>query len=87
MDDKLMIELLERLTRIESKLETVEQKILLIDDFQKDITEEKVRHEQIEKRLAELEDKHKWLARAVAGATITAIVGLVFALLKTAIGI
>ena len=73
-------EVLERLTKIETKL----------DDYNniKDKTEEAYSlSKENRKDIDEVNDKIKWLSRAIAAALISGIVGLVFAILKIGMGI
>ncbi len=80
MEKSFEREVLDRLTIIETKL----------DDYNniKDKAEEA--HsltKENRKDIDEINDKIKWLSRAIAAALISGIVGLVFAILKIGMGI
>jgi hypothetical protein len=68
-------EVLERLTKIETKL----------DDYgnMREKTEEAFTlSRENEKDIAEINDKIKWLSRTIAGAIIAGIIGLIFTFVK-----
>lgn len=73
-------EVLERLTKIETKL----------DDYTniREKTEEAYSlSKQNEKDIEEINEKIKWITRTIAGALITGIIGIVIVLIKLGIGI
>ena len=73
-------EVLERLTKIETKL----------DDYgnMREKTEEAFTlSKENEKNIAEINDKIKWLSRTIAGAIIAGIIGLIFVVLQMNIGV
>lgn len=75
MEKEFEVEVLERLAKIESK----------IDDYKvfKDKTESAyTKSNQNERDIEEINDKIKWLSRTVAGAAITIVIGAIVALLK-----
>ena len=87
MDEKLLSEVVQRLTRIEVKLEE-------IIDVKKDV--ERLKGEVIkleekdisqEKEIAELKDSNKWLTRAVVGGIIAGVIALGFAIVKGQFGL
>ena len=68
-------EVLERLTKIETKL----------DDYgnMREKTEEAFTlSRENEKDIADINDKIKWLSRTIAGAIIAGIIGLIFTFIK-----
>lgn len=68
-------EVLERLTKIETKL----------DDYNniRDKTEEAYSlSKENEKDINDINDKIKWLSRTIAGAIITGIIGIIFVMLQ-----
>lgn len=72
-------EVLERLTKIETKL----------DDYgnMREKTEEAYSlSKENEKDIKEINDKIKWLSRTIAGAIIAGIIGIVFVILQNNIG-
>ena len=80
MDNQFEKEVLERLTRIETK----------IDDYEsiKRVSQEAdVRSKQNERRIQEIEDKNKWLKNTVMGAIIASLVALLFAFLRLGMGV
>ena len=73
-------EVLERLTKIETKL----------DDYTniKQKTEEAyTKSKENAKDIEEIQDKIKWLSRTITGALITGIIGIVIVLIKMGIGL
>ena len=73
-------EVLTRLTRIETKLDDY--------DSTKNKTEEaNMKATQNEKRIQELEERQKWLARTIAGAFISGAIAIFFLFVKLGMGI
>lgn len=75
MEAQFEKEVLERLARIETKL----------DDYERTKTkseEARAKSCENERRIKELEDKIKWLERTTIGALITGGIGLIYAILK-----
>jgi len=80
-------EVLDRLTTIEAKLDSFdaakkqtyknENEIIRLND--------EVKNQNV--RIGHLEDSNKWLTRALAGAIITSVVGVVFVLIRLGAGI
>ena len=80
MDNKFEREVLERLIKIETK----------IDDYKslKEKTDEAFNLSMKNcEDIKDLQDKNKWLTRTIAGALITGAVGMVFILIKISVGI
>lgn len=80
MEKGFETEVLSRLAVIESKL----------DDYNniKQKTEEAYSKSRAnEKDIQEINDKIKWLSRAIAGAIIAGIIGIVFIVIKMGLGI
>ena len=73
------IEVIERLTRIEQKLDDYKE----VKDISRDADS---RSRQNEKRISELEDRNKWLGRTMIGAIICEIIGLGFMLFSNGLG-
>lgn len=74
------IEVIERLTRIEQKLDDYKE----VKDISRDADS---RSKQNEKRITDLEDRNKWLGRTMIGAIICEIVGLGFLIFKFGLGV
>lgn len=73
-------EVLERLTKIETKL----------DDYgnMREKTEEAYSlSKQNEKDIEEINEKIKWITRTIAGALITGVIGIIIVLVKLGMGI
>lgn len=73
-------EVLERLTKIETKL----------DDYgnMREKTEESYSlSKQNEKDIEEINEKIKWITRTIAGALITGVIGIIIVLVKLGMGI
>lgn len=74
------LEVIERLTRIEQKLDDYKE----VKDLSRDADS---RSKQNEKRILELEDRNKWLGRTMIGAIVCEIVGLGFLIFKLGLGV
>lgn len=74
------IEVIERLTRIEQKLDDYKE----VKDISRDADS---RSKQNEKRIEALEDRNKWLARVAIGAIIGEIIGIGFMFVQIGIGV
>ncbi len=75
MDNEFQKEILERLIRIETK----------IDDYESTKTKvEEARSKAYsnERRINDIEDKLKWISRTTVGAVITGAIAIVYAFLK-----
>jgi VIT1/CCC1 family predicted Fe2+/Mn2+ transporter len=80
MDNEFQKEILERLIRIETK----------IDDYESTKTKvEEARSKAYsnERRINDIEDKLKWISRLTIGAIITGAITLIFAFFKLALKI
>lgn len=73
-------EVLDRLTKIETKIDDYKE-------IKKDATSALTLSKENEKEIIKIQDKIKWLSRTIAAAIITGLIGLVFILIKMAIGI
>lgn len=78
MDREFEKEVLERLTRIETKLDDY-------DSTKTKADEARAKAYTNEHRINELEDKLKWLVRAIIGAVITGGIGIIFAIIRAGI--
>lgn len=87
MDDNLYSEILQRLTRIEVKLDQMEDTKKEVNQLKLDVLKLQEKDTQQQKELDEIKDSNKWLKRAIIGACITAGVGIVFAFIKIGLGI
>ena len=80
MDNKFETEVLSRLAVIESKLDDYNNVKPKCEDA---YAKSKVN----EKDILEINDKIKWLSRTVAGALITATIGIIFIFVKLGMGL
>jgi hypothetical protein len=80
-------EVLDRLTKIEVKLDNYDKLKEQVYENQRNILRQDEKSEQQQKQISELQDRNKWLARAIAGACITAFVGLIVVLVKVGVGL
>lgn len=72
-------EVLDRLTKIEAKLESWDNSKKQIYENQRDIIHLQEQLEQQQKDIDDLQDSNKWLGRTTAGAAITAIISVLAA--------
>lgn len=80
-------EVLDRLTKIEAKLDSFDAAKKKTYDNENDIIRLNGDVEGMKERIGQLEDSNKWLARTLAAAIITAVVGVVFVLIRMGAGI
>jgi hypothetical protein len=80
-------EVLDRLTKIEVKLDNYDKLKEQVYENQRSIIKILEKDEQQQQQINELEDRNKWLSRAIAGACITAIIGLAVILIKAGAGL
>lgn len=90
----VMLEILERLTKIETKIDSYSDAKKKTYDNEKEIIKLKGDIEILEKEnsvqnkeIAELKEKNKWLFRTTAGAVITGLVGIIIALVSAGVGV
>ena len=75
MEREFEKEVLERLTRIETKLDDY-------DNTKTKVEEARAKSYTNERRISDLEEKIKWLVRAIIGAVITGGIGVLYAKIK-----
>ena len=80
-------EVLDRLTKIEAKLDSFDAAKKMTYDNEPDIIRLYGDVEGLKERVNQLEDSNKWLARTLAAAIITAVVGVVVVLIRMGAGI
>lgn len=80
-------EVLDRLTKIEAKLDGFDAAARKTYDNENDIIRLKDEVNNIKDRTSKLEDSNKWLIRTTGAAIITAIVGVIVVLIKLGAGI
>lgn len=80
MEQQFEKEILERLIRIETKLDDY-------DSIKTKVEEARAKSYSNERRINEIEDKLKWISRLTIGAVITGIITLMFAFFKLALKI
>ena len=78
-DNSFEREVLDRLIKIEAKLESWDNSKKQIYDNQKEIIHLQEQTEQQQRDIDELRDRNKWLGRTTAGAAISAVVSAVIA--------
>lgn len=90
----VMLEILERLTKIETKIDSYSDAKKKTYDNEKEIIKLKGDIEVLEnengvqnREIAELKEKNKWLFRTTAGAVITGLVGIIIALVSAGVGV
>ena len=72
-------EVLDRLIKIEAKLESWDNSKKQIYDNQRDIIHLQEQTEQQQRDIDELRDRNKWLGRTTVGAAISAVISTVIA--------
>lgn len=80
-------EVLDRLTKIEAKLDSFDAAKKKTYDNENDIIRLNGDVKGLKERVNQLEDSNKWLARTLAAAIITAVVGVVVVLIRMGAGI
>ena len=80
MDKAFETDVIERLARIETKLDDY-------DNYRQKSEEAYSRSKENERRIAEIEDNNKWLKRAIIGAIISSTVALLFIIVQIGVGI
>ena len=75
-------EVLDRLTKIEAKLDSFDAAKKKTYDNENEIIRLTGDIDGMKERIGQLEDSNKWLARTLAAAIITAVVGVVFVLIR-----
>lgn len=80
-------EVLDRLTKIEAKLDSFDAAKKKTYDNENDIIRLNGDVEGLKECVNQLEDSNKWLARTLAAAIITAVVGVVVVLIRMGAGI
>ena len=78
-DNNFEREVLDRLIKIEAKLESWDSSKKQIYDNQRDIIHLKEQTDQQQRDIDELRDRNKWLGRTTAGAAISAVVSAIIA--------
>ena len=81
------LEVLDRLTKIEAKLDSFDAAKKKTYDNENEIIRLTGDVDGMKERIGQLEDSNKWLARTLAAAIITAVVGVVFVLIRMGAGI
>ena len=81
---KFQIEVLERLTAIETTLKQLDYKEMQIkvNKIENGTIDMENRIKSNEKRLDKIEDNNKWLWRTVMGSIITIVIGVITTLIK-----
>lgn len=82
MNNSFERDVLDRLTRLETKIDMQDYKGL---SEKVEITHNKA--EQNEKDIIEINDKIKWLSRTITGTIISGIIGIIFILIKMSLGV
>ena len=80
-------EVLDRLTKIEAKLDSFDAAKKKTYDNENEIIRLTGDIDGMKERIGQLEDSNKWLARTLAAAIITPVVGVVFVLIRMGAGI
>ncbi len=80
MENKFEKEVLERLIKIETKIDDYKE-------IKKDASAALNLSKENEKEITEIQDKIKWLSRTIGATIITGLIGLVFILIKIGMGI
>lgn len=87
MEDKMLNEIIQRLVAIEVKLEEICKVKDDVEDLKKDVVRLQEQTTQQQKEIDAMTDNNKWLSRAVVGAVITSIIGIIFVVVKIGLGL
>lgn len=87
--EKFEREVLDRLTRLEAKIDLQDYKGLSekVDKQHDTQLQDEVTIEDHEKRINKIEETQSWMWKTIIGAFITGAVGIVFILMKMGLGI
>lgn len=80
-------EVLDRLTRIETKTDGLDELKKVVYQNRDDIRENNNEIENLKKQIEETKEKNKWWFRTIASAITVAIVGLIFCFIKIGMGV
>lgn len=80
MENKFEREVLERLAKIETKLDNY-------GNMQEKTEEAHTLSKQNEKDIEEINEKIKWITRTIVGAIISGAIGIIFILIQIGIGV
>lgn len=93
-EENVMLEILERLTKIEAKLDGYNDAKRKTYDNEKELIKLKADVAALEKdnsiqnaEIMELKDKNKWMFRTTAGALITGLIGILIAFISMGLGV
>lgn len=86
-NDSFEREVLDRLIKIEAKIESWDSSKKQIYDNQRGIIHLQEQNEQQQRDIDELRDRNKWMGRTTAGAAITAVVSTIIAVVFAAMQI
>lgn len=78
-DNSFEREVLDRLIKIEAKIESWDNSKKQIYENQREIIHLKEQNEQQQRDIDELRDRNRWMGRTTAGAVISAVVSAVMA--------
>lgn len=80
-------EVLDRLTRIETKTDGLDELKKVVYQNRDDIRENNNEIENLKKQIEETKEKNKWWFRTIASAITVSIVGLIFCFIKIGMGV
>ena len=87
MDVKEYNEIKDLLHKQDLKLTRIEEKLNDYNDIKEKSSQADERSKRNEQDIKELQERNKWLTRAIAGAFISALVGLLFVFIKLGLGV
>lgn len=80
-------EVLDRLTRIETKTDGLDELKKVVYQNRDDIKENNNEIENLKKQMEDTKEKNKWWFRTIASAIVVSIVGLIFCFIKIGMGV
>lgn len=80
-------EVLDRLTRIETKTDGLDELKKVVYQNRDDIRENINEIENLKKQMEDTKEKNKWWFRTIASAIVVSIVGLIFCFIKIGMGV
>ena len=86
MEENIYTEILQRLVKIETKIDNIEKIKDDVDSLKGKIIELQAKDESQAKEIKELKDTNKWLIRTIAGEVIGIVIAVIIAAIAMGFG-